>query len=291
MSLQRSCFGIAAVIAMGWCVTASADLTGQYLFEEGSGPSALDTSGFGRNGAEQNSPAYVAGLYPGSSFALQLNSTGPGSPNLGAAQSVVLPANTDFVRNASGATLMAWIRMDGGSGDRTLVSIVNGGNNTAQPRAKLEVGIFNGAPHLEVAGSRIDGSVSNGHFSQASLNIGQTYFVAGVLDFVNSTMTVYINGNQDSQSGVQNWAGTSSDTANKFAALGAVAPPSQFTPEYWPGAVDGVRIFDQALTADQIMNLYLHPDAVPLLPEPGTIGLAGAAVWGLVAAWARRRYA
>ena len=100
MNLNRCLFGLIFLVAVGQGVSVRAGLVGQWLFEEGAGTSAVDTSSHGRDGTITNGATYVAGLYPGSHYALQMNSAGPNSPNLAAAQSVLLPSDANYIRNA-----------------------------------------------------------------------------------------------------------------------------------------------------------------------------------------------
>ena len=113
----------AVMVVLLWnCRPAFAILTGQYLFEEGSGNTALNTAsnpaGDGRNGSlvhvvgaapsdavdVAGGPTYTAGLYQGSQYALLFNNLNK--------DRVALPQNQDFIRNAPGATIMAWVRYD-----------------------------------------------------------------------------------------------------------------------------------------------------------------------------------
>jgi hypothetical protein len=174
--------------------------------------------------------------------------------------------------------------LDGGTLDQTIVSIKNGTTGLGAVRAQLLVTNSGTSPRVEILGSKLDGNTATGVLSNTVLTVGQTYFVAGVLDFANSSIAIYVNGVQDNNGGVLNWGGNSADTANKFAEIGAYAPPllAPGSREYWPGVIDGVRIFDQALSAEQIMNLYLHPDQVPVVPEPTAFVLACMALGSLV---------
>jgi hypothetical protein len=278
------------MFALCWCQRSFATLTGQYLFEEGAGPTAFDTSGNDRNGADTNGPTYVPGLYAGSNYALRFNSTGPSAPNPALAQSVILPNDTDFIRNAPGATLMAWVRLDGTSIDQTILSIKNGTTGLGAPRAQLYMTNFGSSLRFAVGGSQVDGNISNGIVSSTPILTGQTYFVAGVLDFVNGSVAIYVNGIQDNFGGVIGWNGNSANTANRFSEIGAYAPPSLApgSREYWQGVIDGARIFDQALSSAQILGLYQNPDTVPVVPEPATVTLFAAVAFAFTMARRRR---
>ena len=289
MPNNRRFLGLVLIVVIGWGDTCRAALTGQYLFEEGVGAAALDTSGNFRHGSNTSGAMYVAGLYPGSQYALQMNSAGPNLPDLSAAQSVLLPADTNFIRTASGATLAAWIRLDGGSNDRTILAVSNGTTGTGGPRAQLEITNYQGSTRLLASASKVDGPSANGVISTTDVAIGEIYFVAGVFDFLNSSVAVYVNGMQENFGVILGWAGNSADTANRFAEIGSAAVPSNvLTQQYFPGVIDGVRIFDRALSTDEVQQMYQFPDSIP---EPASGAVLGVAIWVLGGLGWRRRVA
>jgi hypothetical protein len=284
MSLRS--LAIAVAIAVGMGEVSWAQLTGQFLFEEGPGTTAFDTSIFGRHGTNINGPTYVPGLYPGSQYALQLNSAGPNSPNLDAAQTVVLPNDSNFIRNAPGATIMAWIRLDGDATNDRYIMAISNSLGSGGPRAYLRVTTFQGSARFAIAGSIEDGPGANGVIASTNLVAGQTYFVAGVLNFANSTTAIYVNGVQENFGGVLGWGGNSLDAPNKYAEIGSAAvAPNVLTQRYFPGAIDGVRIFSRALADTEIANLYANPDAVP---EPATWLIASVSLGVLLTVRSRR---
>jgi len=250
---------------------ALAVITGQYLFEN----DLLDTSPNARHGTGVNAPTFVSpGLYPGSNFALQLNTNGPSMANQTAAQAVSLPANTQFVTNAPGATLTAWVRLDGGSSNRTIIGINNGdtatSNGQGAARATLQVIDSSGNAQVRALGRRIDsGGSASANSGSNFLTIGQTYFLAGVFDYMNSAIRVYIDGVEVGSSSPSGWGALSANSANLVAEIGSVPTASASNQEYWPGLIDGARIFNTALTAEQIMGLYTNPDVVPNPFTPG----------------------
>ena len=54
----------------------------------------------------------------------------------------------------------------------------------------------------------------------------------------------------------------SDNTANLTSAIGTVSAPTA-TAEYFPGLLDGLRVFNTALTNDQILQMYNDPLFVP----------------------------
>lgn len=270
MRLKRFCSVLVLVVAALAGTPALAVVTGQYLFEN----NLLDTSPNARHGTGVASPTFVSpGLYPGSNFALQLNTNGLLMPNQTAGQAVTLPASTPFVTNASGATLTAWVRLDGGTSNRTIIGINNGdtatGGGQGAARSTLQIIDSGGNAQVRALGRRLDsGGSANANSGTTFLTLGQTYFLAGVFDYVNNAIRVYIDGVQVGSS-TPGWTAVSANTANLASEIGSVPTANASNQEYWPGLIDGARIFNTALTAEQIMGLYTNPDSVPNPFTPG----------------------
>lgn len=285
MKMKCVCLGLFVSGVIGWCNAASATLVGQYLFEEGTGGVANDTGAApfenGTLSGTTGIPAWTTGLYPSSTGALRFNMDGDTAAQTNG-QRVQLPDNSNLIRNAPGATLMAWVKLEGGSNARTIISI----NNSAAPansRAMLQITGASGVNgQFRVAGRIGDGgSLFNATSTLAT--IGETYFVAGVLDYVNGKIRLYINGEPaGSEVTVASWAGNSADTTNTTAAIGAIATGSG---EYWVGVIDGARIYNEALDAQTIKNIYIAE-----VPEPSAIVMIAisTSAMGLVAAVRRR---
>lgn len=249
MAMKPLALGLAILLTCAAGQSAWAVLTGQYLLE-GTG---ADTSGFGRNGTLNGAPTFGTGLYVGSTSSLQLNGT---------SQSMLLPAPADFVRNAPGATLLAWVRADNITGTRTILALNNG--DTASGG-----GLGSGRAVLQIASNqfRALGRVGDGGSSVTLLGgspvIGNTYFVASVFDYASGGLRLYVNGSQVATASPA-WAANVPDTANLASHIGANAVG---TGEFWAGAIDGARIYNTALTATDILNIYTAESPAP--PVPG----------------------
>jgi hypothetical protein len=259
MIFTRKCIALAAAIVALSGGTASAALVGEFLFENNTN----DTSPFGRNGTAVNGPTFVTGLYLGSTSAIQMNTDGVNMAMQARAQAITLPANESFITNAPGATLMAWVRLDGGTSNRSIISINNGGTGEGAARATLQIIDSGGSAQVRALGRKDDtGNASSATSGSTFLTIGQTYFLTGVFDYLNSGIRVYINGVQVGTA-TPGWGTNSANSANKFSEIGSVATPAASNQEYWPGLIDGARIFNTALTAEQILDLYNNPDSIP----------------------------
>jgi hypothetical protein len=243
LNLKRCYFGFLVVLIGMTCQQSLAALSGEYLFEN----NTLDTSGLGRDGTAGGSPTFTTGLYQGSPSAIQM----PG------AQTVELPPNTDFIRNAPGATLLAWVRADDLSGESKNIVVVNNADASAgigSARALLE---FTPGSGFRAIGRQADtgGSTTvTGNPPGGSAAVGQTYFLAGVFDYVNGDVILYINGQVAAQNlNVTTWTMNSADSANLVARIGSHANGTQ---QFWNGALDGVRIYDEVLSPTAISDIY-----------------------------------
>jgi Concanavalin A-like lectin/glucanases superfamily len=306
---------IAAVVFCN-CGPALAALTGQYLFEEGSGTTALNTAsnpaGDARNGTLNHvegedaaqmfvvgGPTYVPGLYKGSNYALLFNA--------GERDVVLLPQNQDFIRNAPGATVMAWVRVDPGNPNLhpdatpptgavfpTIVQVNN--STTVDPggigaRAAITVSSSLGFRAVGSQGeegrSSVNGASCSGNAGFiCQAEYGQAYLVAGVLDYQAKTIKLYVDGQQIDLGTTLNasWASgnNSINASNLFASIGAAPVATASSTVAWHGAIDGVRIFNTALDATTILNTYNTELKVPVLGDYNGNGVVDAAdyvVW------------
>jgi hypothetical protein len=235
-----------ALIAM----PAQAALTGEYLFEN----NTLDTSGNDRNGTASGGSTFTTGLYPGSTSALLQTAAG---------QTVELPPASDFIRNAPGATLTAWIRADElpAEGNANIVVVNNGAAGVGAARALIE---YSAGTGFRAIGRQADSGGST-IVSGGSPVVGQTYFIASVFDYVNGDIFLYLDGQPIASNTNVSWNANSADTPNNVARIGSHA---EGTSQHWIGALDGVRIFDNAYGPDQILSLFSDPDVIPDTNEP-----------------------
>jgi hypothetical protein len=270
MNLKRCTFvAVLALVALSGRM-ASAVLTGEYLFENSD---LLDTSLNNRHGTGAGTvglPSFGPGLYSGSNVSLRLNSDGTTATQTNA-QKVVLPNATNFVTNAPGTTLTAWVQLEGtgGTGNRTILSISNGdvAANAGSGAARATIQINGGTGLFRALGRKDDGGGSSNASAFAPV-AGTTYFVAGVFNYAGGYVRLFVDGVQVANSNVAAWTTNSANTANLTSAIGTVSAPSA-TQEFWPGLIDGARVFNTALTNEQILALYQFPNTVPDPVMPG----------------------
>ncbi len=276
MKLRVIVSSIVVALALANGNSSQAALTGEYLFEEGSGLIAEDSSGFNRDGtltdgAGTGAPTYTSGLYQGSTSALLFNGANK--------DRVALPQNQDFIRNAPGASIMAWVRID---------QVIEFGAPTVFPTI-AQVNSADPSAFAGFGGARA--AITNSHnfgFRSVGSRISEArnglntvlpntrdneeggpdpflnFFVVGVFDYVNGTNTFYLDGVQIAQNiNVATWNGLSHDAANLYASIGANPDPAAAASVAWTGAIDGVRIFDEVLSAQTILDTYNAELLVP----------------------------
>jgi hypothetical protein len=250
MNWKRSCVAVVMSLVGFWSPSAWAVVTGQYLLE-GTG---ADTSGFGRDGTLAGSPTFTAGIYKNSNSALLLD---------GASQTVSLPSSTDFIRNAPGATLLAWVRPDNLTGTRTIAVVNNGdtASTTGIGDARAIIQFYGDGNAFRALGRQADGGGSSNTVGFTPV-IGETYFVAGVFNYAGGSIDLFVNG-QPVMSTSTAWNTNSADSANLAARIGSHANGTQ---EFWQGAIDGVRIYDEVLSPGDIFNIYAAEALAPLIP-------------------------
>ncbi len=212
-------------------------LVGWWKLDDGSGTSAIDSSGNAYTGTLVNSPAWVSQCKK--SGCLNMNASGSGYvtlPNVG-------------VSAGSARSISAWIYPTAASGIRT---IVRWGSSSNEGGCGLSFNV--NTKDIYFGFNNDDWYTSN---NVAPLN-QWTHVVFTYAGGTTSSATVkiYINGVSQvlSKAGVMN----SPNTANSNYAIGEdiVTTGRAFT-----GLIDDVRIYNRALTANEANDLYI-PGAV-----------------------------
>ncbi|MGM0881101.1 MAG: LamG-like jellyroll fold domain-containing protein [Bacillota bacterium] len=230
-------------------VVADTNLKAWFKFDETSGTTAADSSGFGNNGTVINGAAWTAG---NRGNAVQLDGTNDYS---------ALPAGV--VSNADTASLTAWVNLDTvsnwarifdfGSGTSTYMylSPKNGANS------KIRFAIKNDGSSEQIIEGTSALAAGGWHHVAVTLN-GATgiLYVDGVEAGRNSAMTLKPS---DLGATTQNWIGR-----------------SQFPDPYLDGRVDDFRIYNRAITATEVMSV-MNGQALATVPTVPTGVTAAAA--------------
>jgi hypothetical protein len=229
-------------------VEASTGLVGYWSFDEVAGTTAYDSSGNGNNGTLINDPVWSAGEY---GSALTFNG----------ANSSVETSNSSIFNNAN-FTIEAWIYL-------------NSDVNNTQTRIVSKQGTISKSYSFDIFGKGYGGStgnqlllsIGNGttwfNFLSATHLSNQTwYHVAGTQE--GTTSSIYINGQLDRN-------GTTLAQTTDNAGVLTIGCQKQASPSYtdyfFNGTIDEVRIYDRALSQQEIQGDMTIPE-FPILIVP-----------------------
>lgn len=209
-----------------------------YDFESISGNTVPNEAMPTPNGTLVGNPATISG--PNGGTALDLD---------GSDDSVVVN-NTSIINSAPGVSLAAWVRPDAiPSSIGSIIFISNG-----QFHYNSRAGIFlNSNGEIEVAGRSLDSDGFQYRTSVATLNLGEWVHVAGVVDYVNEVIKIFINSEEQVlQSGSVSFGASQSDSTDSLAFT--VGSTDQGF-EFFNGGVDDVYVFREALSDSEIAAL------------------------------------
>lgn len=216
---------------------------GQWKFNEGIGGIAYDTMGI--NNGSITGATYIVGKV---GSALSFN---------GIANKVVVPSNGSIISNKSGLTWMMWINPK---------AISTGRNNLLW--ADADSGIF----YTDLTDRKLYTYMSNyagntNYFaSTGSLNYYNWNHIAMTFDGTTSTnnVKVYINGNLDVTKNLA--AGSTKVTSSFNLGIDYPGGPGNFP---YSGLMDDVRIYDIALSQNQINEIYNNGSGTELISNDG----------------------
>lgn len=256
---MRLTFALACCVAFLSSIRpASADMVGHWSFDEADGKTAFDMSGRGANGTLHGNVSRVAGVFGG---ALSFDETD---------EYVTVPhySASDFT---SGFTIALWVNghvptstasptrgpgVGTGFADRAFSSAI-----TRQDDFDSESGVFSGLP-FQMPASALDGTW---HHFALTVSTGGT-----------PRVSTFVDGALESS---QKLAGK-----GKSGIFDALFIGRQWTlGERFAGSLDEVRLYDAAMTPDEVNQLAIT--AVPS-PSSAVLGFFGV---GVLVAGRRRR--
>jgi len=217
-----------------WSVVDDSGLVGWWKMDEGSGSTAYDSSKKINNGAWSGSGTHYSsdakvGIYTG-----QFNGT----------SDYVNCGTNANLRPTSAMSLIAWLKLDTTSGIRTIASTYEAGgyglsfNEAAYPGKLLFSAYIGGAYRY---------AVTNDTFSDTT----NWHFLAGTYD--GSRIRLYLDGI------LQN-TGTDITGSIQYPIMPLLVAANPgaggASASYFDGFVDDVRIYNRALSADEILALY-----------------------------------
>jgi len=217
-------------------------LVGWWKFDEGSGTSASDSSGYGNTGTMFTSSTQS------DIFSTSGCKIGACTSFNGANQNIRVPAGVgDELYLTDAVTLSTWIQY-GGLGLNTPFVISKGWSDAYQlvmSSGKANLQIFKSGPVL-------CGDVA----SATTLQTGTWYHVVGTYDGQNAK--IYINGRYEAQAvcgfPMNPWSGYLKIGSNYQANTDFINYPSYW--QMFKGGLDDVRVYNRALSAAEISALY-----------------------------------
>lgn len=241
-----------SVLVSGWtCFPAGADIVAHWAMDESSGATATDSVG-GRSGSLSPQGAiFVAGGVSGN--ALSIDSSLNGLVTVPDDAALMFAGNQPF-------TISLWVKTSLTGWSILASKHQSGGQN----------GYFLAMNYNEAGKASFYVSSDSTAVSSASVTDDQWRHIVGVYN-TDGTRLIYVDG-APGQGGVAA-ANVVANTQPLY--LGGLGGASSYT-----GLLDDVQIYDQALSATQVLFLFTHPGQA--IPEPAGIGVLVLAAAGML---------
>jgi len=209
-------------------------LVGWWRFDEGTGPTAMDSSGHGNTGTLMNGPSWVAGR------------VGSGALAFDGIASHVDASNRPSLNNIPVKTVCAWIRPAATSAsDQVFV----GKDASAACGWDLSVGVNNEIRFRQCFST-------DGVWASASnlAPVGEWHHIVLIYDrrSLANVPTLYVDGVEHEMAALQDPMGTGADESNRALGIGANAVDNT---ENFTGLIDEVRLYSRALSAVEVAQL------------------------------------
>jgi hypothetical protein len=228
-------------------VTTSAGpgILGWWKFDESSGTTAADSSGYGNTALldddPNSNPTFVAGKIGNALYF-------DGARDYGRVTN-----DPNFFDITGQITLSAWVTLDYATNYATVISK---GQETAW---SMQTAGYNERMNFHVAAS---GMPWNGISGSINVGGGVWHHVAGVYD--GSMAYLYIDGVEDAQLAASGPIGINSDEV----IIGGSFPSLPSGYRQWEGMMDDVRVYDRALSQEEISDLAGVNYAIASNPNP-----------------------
>ncbi|MCH8193550.1 MAG: LamG domain-containing protein, partial [Planctomycetes bacterium] len=245
------------VVVTGTCLVGVAGAVEilVYTFDEGSGATAFDQTGNGRDGVITDA-TWQAGGFNGSGSALSFQGGAKVEDDDGEA----------FLNGLEALTMAAWVRSNILSSDRGIFNGENpdGGDNVCTMRYDSSGANFGGTNVMKMAvttgGGESQLESSSGVQTTEWQHVAMTWESGGLI-------RLYINGEEDM--GVNRNNPNNSGTIDGCDTF-IVGQGAKDQSNSWDGLIDEVRLFDAALTAEELQLVMLGvAKEVAKSPVPG----------------------
>ena len=208
-------------------ICAASQLAGWWPLDNNVGEALVDYSPYAQNGIMQGNPAATTGIVAGALICDGID------------DAVVIENNLNL---GTEATLSAWIRRDQVSSDTTPLAIYDSVNNCAFIRFDANGTLIGGTdassfwPRYDVRGG--------------TLPVSEWHHVALVIDNVN--LRLYVDGSLTGSSIIPSLEALTGEIRIGMLGVG-------WSPQYFKGKIDDVRIYSRALSTEQLLDLFLTP--------------------------------
>lgn len=229
-------------ILLGGANLPTSGLVGYWQLDEGTGTTTVDSSGAGNGGTLTGSPTWGAGR-DGNALSFS-----------GASTQYVSTSNITSMNSLTAITVAAWIKSSAAGANPAEAHIID---------KSVCNGIFNDGPfELMVSGAVSEkptfviypngGTPANYLLSGAgttNVDDGQWHFIVGRYD--GAAVSIWVDGVQQNSAAYASLTLTS--TTNKVELNGHCNGSFAYP---WSGFIDEVRVYNRALTGQEIMRLY-----------------------------------
>ena len=238
-------------IALAHSMDFTSGLVGYWKFDDGSGTTAVDSSGNGNNGTLNGGPTWTTGRI---NDALSFNGS-----------SSEVDINKNVLNTAGDYTVAAWVQLNNASNWASAVS-QDGTNVSGFFLQYTNPNMPNGG---RFAFSLINADSTQGTTTRAispfNPSTGIWYHLAGVHDSTNNQIKLYVNGTLvDTQSVGAAWNASGETVVGRARFNGPV--------DFWPGLIDDVRVYNRILSSQDVADLYnsapaqSSPNFTPIRP-------------------------
>lgn len=196
-------------------------LVGYWTFDEGSGTTVYDSSGNGNNGTLYNSPLWQSGSSCESGSCILFNGT----------NNYINVPSSSSLNPGMDLSLLSWVYWNGGTAEENIVTK----ENAYEYRVLSGVVNFATNPWSWRGGG-------------TPVTTGQWYHVA-VVHQGQGNQKIYING-------IETYNAASGGSISSNTSVVTVGARGGGTQSFFNGLLDGVRIYNRALSAGEILTIY-----------------------------------
>jgi hypothetical protein len=231
---------VSFVLVLSTAGNASAELVAYWKFDEGSGTTAVDTSGNGNDGTLEGGAEWVVGQLGG---ALEFNGSG----------SRVVAPNIPFDNRSF--TIAMWVNPVLYTGEQVVFSTgLTGSNNTDM---HLRIGGV-GSGNVPAGGIRMGFYNNDLDTPGGIIEDNNWYHITFWYDYENQNRRIYVNGVQEAEAAATPYLGTTGNTV-----IGAWG-----TGQWFRGIIDDVQVYNHALTEAEILGAMHGAGAYPYALGP-----------------------